>query len=298
MSVYKKLNKQDVIVTPYVVNKTWVITTGSDAPRLLDSYYNRDAYFGTHLIDIGVSIFEAQNITGSFEPITSPQSNNEYKQLLYNSLKQLYFSNFQASPLFESGSFDNFNQSTLKTIKPFPTESNVKIGCMSISQEFFGNCIKPNSFVLTSSKNDLIKDDGEGNLIDVNVAPIYNNVVGNIIYSHGLLVFSSGSYRKIYSNILSSGSFSMTYQSEHIIYETQYVCTINDNEMNYSHNPSLKTDNSGSLIGYANSPYFNTYITTIGLYNEANELLMVGKLAQPIPISRNTDTNFKFRKFQ
>jgi elongation factor P len=34
---------------------------------------------------------------------------------------------------------------------------------------------------------------------------------------------------------------------------------------------------------------------SIGLYNDANELLLVAKLGQPIPISDNTDTTFVIR---
>ena len=35
--------------------------------------------------------------------------------------------------------------------------------------------------------------------------------------------------------------------------------------------------------------FFSPYITTVGLYNEAQELLAVGKLAQPVPTSTLTD---------
>ena len=33
-------------------------------------------------------------------------------------------------------------------------------------------------------------------------------------------------------------------------------------------------------------------LTTVGLYNESYQLVAVGKLAQPIPISLYTDTTF------
>jgi len=35
---------------------------------------------------------------------------------------------------------------------------------------------------------------------------------------------------------------------------------------------------------------FSPYVTTIGLYNENQELLAVAKLAQPLPTSQTTDT--------
>ena len=70
---------------------------------------------------------------------------------------------------------------------------------------------------------------------------------------------------------------------------------ISDNELNISQTPSLTTDSSGSLRPFATGSKFRSYVTTIGLYNEANELLMVGKLGQPIPMSNNTDTTFIIR---
>jgi hypothetical protein len=36
--------------------------------------------------------------------------------------------------------------------------------------------------------------------------------------------------------------------------------------------------------------YFSPYVTTVGLYDEAQNLLAVGKLAQPLPTSATTDT--------
>ena len=37
---------------------------------------------------------------------------------------------------------------------------------------------------------------------------------------------------------------------------------------------------------------FSPYVTTVGLYNESNDLVCVGKLARPLPISLYTDTTF------
>ena len=36
--------------------------------------------------------------------------------------------------------------------------------------------------------------------------------------------------------------------------------------------------------------YFEPYVTTVGLYNERQQLLAVGKLSQPLPLSSTTDT--------
>tara|TARA_R110000772_G_scaffold66804_2_gene148596 strand:- start:837 stop:1142 length:306 start_codon:yes stop_codon:yes gene_type:complete len=82
------------------------------------------------------------------------------------------------------------------------------------------------------------------------------------------------------------------FKNEHIIYENEIRCKVNENEFNFSHNPTLSTDNSGSIAPFAKGPEFAPYVTTIGLYNNRNELLAVAKLAQAVPLSSVTDTTF------
>jgi len=38
------------------------------------------------------------------------------------------------------------------------------------------------------------------------------------------------------------------------------------------------------------SSYFDPYVTCVGLYNESTQLVAVGKLSFPLPISQFTDT--------
>jgi hypothetical protein len=88
--------------------------------------------------------------------------------------------------------------------------------------------------------------------------------------------------------------WTISFQNEHIIYENEVKCTVKESEFNLSYNPTLVTGSyaSGSLRGFATSASFAPYVTTIGLYNDDNELLMVAKLAKPILVSPNTDMTF------
>jgi hypothetical protein len=54
-------------------------------------------------------------------------------------------------------------------------------------------------------------------------------------------------------------------------------------EFNYSENPSFISGSTGEVLysSFINNP--QTYITTIGLYNDSNELLAVAKLSRPLP---------------
>ena len=88
------------------------------------------------------------------------------------------------------------------------------------------------------------------------------------------------------------------------IYETQYKCTIRESEFNCTLNPSAQKSGSiatingstfyqrgdGTLNDNITGSYFSPYVTTVGLYDEAQNLLAVGKLAQPLPTSDTTDT--------
>ena len=64
---------------------------------------------------------------------------------------------------------------------------------------------------------------------------------------------------------------------------------VNSTEMNYTNNPTLKYDDSGKLLfdSFTYNPY--TYVTSIGLYNDANELLAVAKLSKPLQKSFNSE---------
>jgi hypothetical protein len=80
------------------------------------------------------------------------------------------------------------------------------------------------------------------------------------------------------------------FKSEYIIYENEVRCKIGENDFNMSTNPTITTDNSGSLRDFATSSFFAPYVTTVGLYNERNELLVVAKLAKPLSLSSVADT--------
>jgi hypothetical protein len=92
-----------------------------------------------------------------------------------------------------------------------------------------------------------------------------------------------------------TGSFNINFRNEHTIYENFVKCTVEESEYNLSYNPTLlsdKTNVSSSLASFTTGSDFKPYVTTLGLYNEQNELLMVAKFGKPIPISSETDMTF------
>ena len=91
------------------------------------------------------------------------------------------------------------------------------------------------------------------------------------------------------------GPNKLSFKNRYTIYENEIVCTVDAHELNMSQNPTITTDTSGSLRDFATGSNFRPYVTTIGLYNDNNELLLVGKFAQPLVMSDVTDTSFVIR---
>jgi hypothetical protein len=294
MSVFKQFLSQDVIVTPFKVNKSFTFYGGSS---LITS-------------DVGIDRLIGTNITDTlFNPITDPTTGyvntGSYQRLVYNSIKELYYTNFLSSSkgdeailtIIDNGvilqsnkqqpSYENYLQSTLTPYRYFPTGSNDQIGIISIPSTLFGEQIKPKSFTLTSASNSLI-DDGEGNIYLNNSS----SIVGNIIYSHGIITLTTASISgsiNLYDYFITGSNITASFESTYTIHETQYKCTIRESEFNLSYNPSLLS--GSTLYNYATGSFFAPYITTVGLYDGQQNLLAVAKLSQPLPSSPTTDMN-------
>lgn len=89
---------------------------------------------------------------------------------------------------------------------------------------------------------------------------------------------------------------SLSFEAESTIYQNEVRCHINENEFNYTLNQSATiAGTSGSCIDAVTGSDFQPYATSVGLYNDRDELLVVAKFAQPIPIPRNTDMTIVVR---
>ena len=84
----------------------------------------------------------------------------------------------------------------------------------------------------------------------------------------------------MFRSINSGSSFQLNSQ-ENVTSDYVYVRPQNF-EFNYTTNPSFISASTGEVIysTFINNP--QTYITTVGMYNDANELLAVAKLSRPL----------------
>jgi hypothetical protein len=84
----------------------------------------------------------------------------------------------------------------------------------------------------------------------------------------------------IFSSIKTGASF--TANSEETITSDFVFIRPRSSQFNYSENPSFISGSTGEVLypSFINAP--TTYITTVGLYNDTNELLAVAKLSKPL----------------
>ena len=85
---------------------------------------------------------------------------------------------------------------------------------------------------------------------------------------------------KLLATFQSGSSFALN--SEETITSDFIFVRARNSEFNYSENPSYISGSTGEVIYnyFVNNP--QTYITTIGKYNDSNELLAVAKLSKPL----------------
>ena len=287
MSTFKKFTSNDIIVTPFTVNKSF--SYAGNAPT------NNDE--GAFRVDGRKKIYPTDGTgtigTGSLA-------------LVYNSIKQLYYTNYLSSSngqvseavtasfnpdgtisgLFNSTNYDNYIQSNGEK-RYISTASGDYISILSIPTKQFGEYIKPGSFIANN-----IKDNGQGNIVDNS-----DVIKGNIIYEAGLVIFGGNVGGSGGTNTFQDASWESTIT----LYETQYKCTIRSNELNYSLNPSLLSSSlrgqnkilesgSAQYEDFVTGSDFSPYVTSIGLYDDEQNLLAVAKLSQPLKTSQTTDT--------
>jgi len=330
MSAFKQFTTKEVVITPFDASKKFSFVgnalTASDVGIEVYAGQNPTSSLFISSSSTPTGFVSIQNTTGVYNSVkqlyytnylTSSLGDNAVTQSIIPGVTR---DDDEFVGPIQSPRYNNYLQSSLTQSRYFPTGigSDGDLTVVSIPSKLFGENIVPSTFDLTyTSSGDLgfnIVDDGEGNLI-VNSftgsagygsgtygALAYGaeggnigDVVGQIFYSHGIAVFTTSSMAALGAEMSSSLSninkLSVNFSSSIRIYENQYKCVINENEFQFSLNPTLL---SGSLddvyYGYVTGSTFTPYITTVGLYNENNELLVVGKLSSATPIAQQTDT--------
>ena len=75
---------------------------------------------------------------------------------------------------------------------------------------------------------------------------------------------------------------------------TIYFCRVNNNEFNYSSNPTYLSSSKIVTKNVSSDPSVS-YITTVGLYSADNELLAVAKLSEPLRKDQTNEVTLRVR---
>ena len=126
--------------------------------------------------------------------------------------------------------------------------------------------------IMTLSTNQIVTGLKIFNLLpQSSVVPLVNNDLTNVA-----LVANNSA---LFESIKLASTFSMN--SEETITSDYIFVRVRNTDFNYTTNPSM-ISGSGEFVysSLINNP--QTFITTVGLYNDATELLSVAKLSKPL----------------
>ena len=291
MGAYKKLNKQDAYITTYTAHKTWAVT-------------------GSALAGYGIEVIEAtDNYLNSLQQLYYPSkvSGNIVSHSFdyYNQTTLDYSS----SRILTTGSNIYSIPRDLFGVNIKPASLQIRLvdlqRALYVSQSYWTGSYEaePVEIRFPNTSSVTFNDDGEGNLYLSGSSP--RKYLGDIIYPHGLAILTDPNYDYLAD---AANIDYITWQTSHPIFTHNYHCKIRESECNFTYNPTALTsslkvayDNNGDVYstssksdtGYRRNNItgstFQPYITTVGLYNDANELIAVGKMSQPLPKSANTE---------
>jgi hypothetical protein len=130
----------------------------------------------------------------------------------------------------------------------------------------------------------------DGNMLDASAS--FNTVTGSSIAGDNawkLLTSISGAMA------INGTVNSFQARNEEVVNSTHYFVRVKNGEYNFSNNPSFTTGSVGefSQATFIGDP--KTYITTVGMYNDNQELLAVAKLSKPVQKSFQNEALIKVK---
>lgn len=117
--------------------------------------------------------------------------------------------------------------------------------------------------------------------------------VGSELSPNLSLTVEQQNHKLLYNAISAGGDFEAR-RTENVS-TSHYFVRATNREFNYSNNPSYVTGSDGSFAESTFETDPKTFITTVGLYSDANELIAVAKTSQPIAKSFDKEVLIKVK---
>ena len=255
VTAYKSLAPNEYTITPFRTYASHVYTYVSGST--------------TNSIDVGVSLGV------HFDTASQGLRTEDSKYELFDSIIQSFYSTIPYSSYgIQSSSYH-------------PTGS---VFVISATQDIFGEEIKPGTFTVKVGTSSSI-DDGYGNLIVSESGT--GSKIGRIFYDKGIAIIkptssiAGGGLVRNGICIVSGSSVQVQFTSSVKLFEHNIRVKLNPTDFLYSvYNSSVSksmfTGSTVTPLELMASQSLYPYITTIGLYNQDNELMAVAKLSNPI----------------
>jgi hypothetical protein len=160
---------------------------------------------------------------------------------------------------------------------------------------------------LTASINTYVASNGAGfglfypdmGIVLLNPSALSASVGGNLMAAVGATTAlyhqsgsSSGSLKLF--DALNKGADFQARRTENVS-TSHYFVRANNREFNFSNNPTFITGSTGQFVNSSFEKDPKVYITTVGLYDDGNELLAVAKTSQPIAKSFDKEIAIKVK---
>jgi hypothetical protein len=275
------------------VNLTSVTTSSTQASAsqfYLDVYNAGEVVFSieyAHISGSGSAYFNA-NVTSS-----SPT------KVVYGQYRNLIYGSEEAT--FQIGG-STVNSFYVINVARSRYKESLHPGALTLSLTSGSSTISltDNSNALTTSQ--FIDSNRYFNIVSGSAGTTANTTVyGHMFPDLGLIILNPGALTgymtapatstnsydnnnaKLYNSINAAigGSRLFRLQSSETISSRFFFTRIKNSEYNYTSNPSI-IDNAGNILYTTLIDNPQTYITTVGLYNDNNELLAVAKLSKPL----------------
>lgn len=121
----------------------------------------------------------------------------------------------------------------------------------------------------------------DGNVLDQKLA-FTTNKTSNSEGNNHFALFHSISGSALVTNPITSDKYGFVARNSEKVTSTHYFVRVKNSEYNFSNNPSFVTGSTGVFAqpSFVSDP--KVYITSIGLYNDRQELLAIAKLSKPV----------------
>ena len=116
----------------------------------------------------------------------------------------------------------------------------------------------------------------------LNISASFNTVTGSGVQGDNAMKLFTALSGSVPITVPAGRNYGLQARSSEQVKSTYYFVRVKNGDFNYSNNPSFVTGSNGNLAytTFISNP--QTYITTVGLYNDRRELLAVAKMSQPI----------------